>query len=1583
MTSWSKRRLSVRARRIAPSGGWWQPENRRSPSRCLGDVLLVFAALLAVMPAPARAQGTAPSATYRVTFEGTWTSSVTPGGVISSAHFSPLIGAVHDGGVIFWSRGGTASAGIEEVAETGRTATFRSEINASPNAVTVVEQGLPNGPTPTATVEFTVTTDHPLVTLVAMIAPSPDWFVGVSGLSLRDARGQWRARQQVDLFPYDAGTEEGTEFALDNPATSPQETITSIRGTGKFSNEPIARLTFELQSPVAPASITLSVDPERVLEGAGATPVTVTASLDGSVRTEDTAVTVTVSGSGAAGVVGFAAVAAFDVTISAGAAQGTGTFTVTPEDDAVDEMDERIDVRGTSSLEVRAATLILVDDDDPPASITLSVDPERVLEGAGATPVTVTASLDGSVRTEDTAVTVSVSGSGAAGVVGFAAVAAFDVTIAAGAAQGTGTFTVTPEDDAVDEMDERIDVRGTSSLEVRAAALILVDDDDPPASITLSVDPERVLEGAGATPVTVTASLDGSVRTEDTAVTVSVSGSGAAGVVGFAAVAAFDVTIAAGAAQGTGTFTVTPEDDAVDEMDERIDVRGTSSLEVRAATLILVDDDDPPASITLSVDPERVLEGAGATPVTVTASLDGSVRTEDTAVTVSVSGSGAPGVVGFGAVAAFKVTIPAAASSGTGTFTVTPEDDAVDEMDERVDVRGESTLVVQPAALILADDDDPSTSIVLSLDREQVAEDAGATPVTVTATLGQSARTEDTVVMVSVSGSGAPGVVGFGAVAAFKVTIPAAASSGTGTFTVTPEDDAVDEMDERVDVRGESTLVVQPAALILADDDDPSTSIVLSLDREQVAEDAGATPVTVTATLGQSARTEDTVVMVSVSGSGAPGVVDFGAVEAFEVTIPAAASSGTGTFTVTPEDDAVDEMDERVDVRGESTLVVQPAALILADDDDPSTSIVLSLDRERMAEDAGVATVAVTATLDQSARTEDTVVTVAVSGSGGSGVVGFEAVEAFEVTIPATMVSGAGTFALTPLNDMAAAGDETVRVSGASALPVTAATLILTDDDDASVATAWLARFGRTSASHVVDAVAERLRGAPSRRTHVTAGGQRLFGGSGGDGGLATLAQGLFGAAVPAGGGSSMGGLALGGQRLFGTAGRAGPRPAGGIAMGATPLSVQTVGALGSDAHGRALPGAALSWDRFRSMRGRDLLSQSSFYTSSAQVADSGDAAGRGARWAAWGRGAVTRFDGGEGALSIDGDIVTGTAGVDYARGRLLAGLAVAHTVGDGRFVAPGVGEAAANAGELGSSLTSGHPYLGFAVSERLSLWGVFGYGQGEMSLSDGDALTETDIAMRMGAVGLRRELLSGPGGFDLAVNSDLFLVRMTSDAVAGQAAVVANATRLRVAMETGFGWTLASGGVVTPSLEVGVRYDDGDAERGTGVELGGGVRFADAARGLTMEASARTLLVHEASSFREWGAGGSLLVDPGAAGQGLSLGLRSSIGPTASGAERLWSQRDLATLVGPGRGPVGQAGRLEAELRYGLRVSGSRARLSPYGALSRAEGVQAYGVGSRVDFGQSFSVSLEASRFEHVGGAPYHGVLVRGHLLK
>ena len=197
------------------------------------------------------------AATYSVTFQGTWTTSVTSGGLPSGAHFTTLIGGVHNAEVTFLREGAMASAGVESMAELGGTPTLESEINAAmPNAFAVIEQSIASGGTATATVDITLPTDHPRVTLLSMVAPSPDWFVGVSGLTLLDDQGDWLASRVLNLYPWDAGTEEGTEFSLSNAATSPQGVITSLRGMGKFSNEPIATLTFTRQSINTAPSIT-------------------------------------------------------------------------------------------------------------------------------------------------------------------------------------------------------------------------------------------------------------------------------------------------------------------------------------------------------------------------------------------------------------------------------------------------------------------------------------------------------------------------------------------------------------------------------------------------------------------------------------------------------------------------------------------------------------------------------------------------------------------------------------------------------------------------------------------------------------------------------------------------------------------------------------------------------------------------------------------------------------------------------------------------------------------------------------------------------------------------------------------------------------------------------------------------------------------------------------------------------------------------------------------------------------------------------------------------------------------------------
>ncbi len=190
------------------------------------------------------------TARYRVTFTAEWSSSTHPNAYPSNAHFSPLIGAVHNGSVTFWESGGTATPGIESVAETGSTSTFRTEIDnaiaAGTTLATVSGGGI--GSPATLNVEFDISSDYPLVTLITMIAPSPDWFLGVNALNLMEG-GSWTSDLSVDLFAYDAGTEEGNGFSLSNAATSPQGTITRITESPFPSGGPrLGTFRFELIS---------------------------------------------------------------------------------------------------------------------------------------------------------------------------------------------------------------------------------------------------------------------------------------------------------------------------------------------------------------------------------------------------------------------------------------------------------------------------------------------------------------------------------------------------------------------------------------------------------------------------------------------------------------------------------------------------------------------------------------------------------------------------------------------------------------------------------------------------------------------------------------------------------------------------------------------------------------------------------------------------------------------------------------------------------------------------------------------------------------------------------------------------------------------------------------------------------------------------------------------------------------------------------------------------------------------------------------------------------------------------------------
>ncbi len=192
-----------------------------------------------------------PEARYDIVFEALWNQETHPhpdgdGSFPGGAHWSPLVGALHQEELELWAPNVLASAGVEQVAETGATSLFNQEIDAA-IAATQAKTRL-NGPgllSPAVVTMTDVLVDgsYPYLTLISMVAPSPDWFTGVSGLALQNAQNEWIDEISLNLYPFDAGTEDGTGYSTSNPETTPREPVYSLTGVSPFSSQPVARLT--------------------------------------------------------------------------------------------------------------------------------------------------------------------------------------------------------------------------------------------------------------------------------------------------------------------------------------------------------------------------------------------------------------------------------------------------------------------------------------------------------------------------------------------------------------------------------------------------------------------------------------------------------------------------------------------------------------------------------------------------------------------------------------------------------------------------------------------------------------------------------------------------------------------------------------------------------------------------------------------------------------------------------------------------------------------------------------------------------------------------------------------------------------------------------------------------------------------------------------------------------------------------------------------------------------------------------------------------------------------------------------------
>ena len=391
------------------------------------------------------------------------------------------------------------------------------------------------------------------------------------------------------------------------------------------------------------------------------------------------------------------------------------------------------------------------------------------------------------------------------------------------------------------------------------------------------------------------------------------------------------------------------------------------------------------------------------------------------------------------------------------------------------------------------------------------------------------------------------------------------------------------------------------------------------------------------------------------------------------------------------------------------------------------------------------------------------------------------------------------------------------------------------------------------------------------------------------------------------------------------------------------------------------------------------LLANSSF-TLALNAADGGGG-GLFGNLTLWGSGDYRSFSGGTSeTVDYDGSVVSASLGVDTRlSAEVLAGMTLAQSTGAVDYT-----DSYGVTGEVTTSVTSLNPYVGWHMPGGMNLWAAAGYGTGEVEIDDASADTQSsDLTQQMVALGASGPLMTSDRMFEggttsLNLKGEAAFTRAEIDGSGTLESTSLDASRQRLVMEGVYDQRLASGATFSPSLELGIRNDGGDGETGTGVETGAGLRYSDAASGLTVEGRARTLLSHS-GDYEEWGVSGLVRIDPGASGQGLAFSLQPAWGRTASGVERLWE-----TGVSGGAALADQgAGRVHARIAYGIGDTwGSQGMLTPYtGVWLSDEGSRRLSLGSRYDIGPWVGMSLEGVHGQPARGAADHGVMLRADL--
>ena len=494
------------------------------------------------------------------------------------------------------------------------------------------------------------------------------------------------------------------------------------------------------------------------------------------------------------------------------------------------------------------------------------------------------------------------------------------------------------------------------------------------AKFALSVNPARVREDAGATDIEVIVEVTDDTAVEaDTYVLLSFSSEGLNSrfFIGLTT-----LMILTGEKKATETLTFIPINDDIADEDLLIVISGNAGggKEVESATIALIDDDKESRSISLSADIAELNRFDGATEITVTATLDGKVLNEETSFALTIGdhpdltddpNADTDGDGDIDDADATKdnreaerdldytatlptLTIPSNAISGTATITITPQSRlpgtirvGSPDNDTDADAPGiqieDDGLTLNPVDIKIKKEI-AATADAITLSQERIREDAGETAIELKVSLTE-ALVEDETVRLTVlptgavlpSGATVPNTptrdVDYKLVFGPTFIIPAGATEGTTTFTITPinDTDVVQRGAIYIQVTVGAVLAIRTIAI--ADDDANSTNIALTVDPAAISEGDGATDVVVTGTLDGKVFDANVFMILTIDSDPKDTDANGNVVDVVEatrdidyvarmrpLTIPAGSVSGTTTITITPDDDKSAEGDEIIRV---------------------------------------------------------------------------------------------------------------------------------------------------------------------------------------------------------------------------------------------------------------------------------------------------------------------------------------------------------------------------------------------------------------------------------------------------------------------------------------------------------------------------------------------------------------------------------------------------------------------------------------------------------------------------------------------